>query len=108
MLLSMITYDYTPSLDTTQLLISLLDVGLEGTQADCLPGEIIVIVYSHLKCSLKLSHSNSRLSRVFCVRFQVWTKIAVSKPGEREDNAVLQYRGDMVEADIQSIGPDPL
>ena len=45
MLLSMITYDYTPSLDTTQLLISLLDVGLEGTQADCLPGEIIVIVY---------------------------------------------------------------
>ena len=106
MLLSMITYDYTPSLDTTQLLISLLDVGPEGTQADCLPGEIIVIVYSHLKCSLKLSHS--RLSRVFCVRFQVWTKIAVSKPGEREDNAVLQYRGNMVEADIQSIGPDPL
>ena len=34
-------------------------------------------------------------------------KIAVTKPGVRDDNAVLQYRGDMVEADIQSYWARP-
>ena len=34
-------------------------------------------------------------------------KIAVTKPGVRDDNAVLQYRGDMSEADIQSYWARP-
>ena len=35
------------------------------------------------------------------------TKLSVSKPGVREDNAVLQYRGDMTEADLQSYWARP-
>ena len=37
-------------------------------------------------------------------------ELGVSKPGIREDNAVLQYRGDMTEADLYTlrldIGPE--
>ena len=32
----------------------------------------------------------------------VSAKLGVSKPGVREDNAVLQYRGDMTEADLKT------
>ena len=34
-------------------------------------------------------------------------KLGVSKPGVREDNAVLQYRGDMTEADLQTYWARP-
>ena len=34
-------------------------------------------------------------------------KVSVTKPGVREDNTMLQYRGDMAEADIQSYWARP-
>ena len=38
----------------------------------------------------------------------VSAKLGVSKPGVREDNAVLQYRGDMTEADLKTYEALPI
>ena len=97
MLLSMITYDHTPTLASTQLWLSLL-ISDQRT--------LRLMAYQALEGILKLSKIPSNkvpLSELVPGH----ETVEVSKPGVREDNQCLQYRGQMSEAELRSYWSKP-
>ena len=97
MLLSMIHYDHSPSLPTTQLWLSLLITDQR---------QLRLMAYQALEGILKLSKLPS-------VKVALSSLVAdhdtvdVSRPGVRQDNQCLQYRADMTEAELQSYWQRP-
>ena len=97
MLLTMITYDHTPSPPSTQLWLSLL-ISDQRT--------LRLMAYQALEGVLKLIKIPS--NKVPLSQFVPdHGSVSVSRPGVRDDNQCLQYRGDMTEAEVQSYWSKP-
>ena len=97
MLLSMINYDHSPSLSTTQLWLSLLISDQR---------QLRLMAYQALEGILKLTKLPSvkvPLSDLVPDHDQV----NVSRPGVREDNQCLQYKSDMTDTELQSYWNSP-
>jgi len=97
MLLSMITYDHTPSLSTTSLWLSLL---LSDQRT------IRLMAYQALEGILKLS-------KVTSVKVPLADLVPdcyntnVNKPGVRQDNMLMQYQGNMELAQVETYWSKP-
>lgn len=97
MLLTMISYDHTPSLATTQLWLSLL-ISDQRT--------LRLMAYQALEGILKLSKLPSNKVTLSAL-VPEYDTLPVSKPGVRPDNQCLQYKGAMTDAEIQSYWSQP-
>jgi len=97
MLLSMITYDHTPSLPTTSLWLSLL---LSDQRT------IRLMAYQALEGILKLSKLPS-VKVPLTELVPACHSLNVSKPGIREDNMFLQYQGNMEQGELETYWNKP-
>jgi len=97
MLLSMITYDHTPSLPTTSLWLSLL---LSDQRT------IRLMAYQALEGILKLSKLPS-VKVPLAELVQDCDTLQVGRPGMRPDNMFMQYQGNMEIAEVETYWNKP-
>ena len=97
MLLTMISHDMTPTLDTTQLWLSLL-ISDQRT--------LRLMALQAMEGILKLCKIPSVKVPISKIAPD-YDSVLVTKPGVRDDNQCLQYRGSMTEAEIQSYWSQP-
>ena len=97
MLLSMIIYDHSPSLDTTQLWLSLLISDQR---------QLRLMAYQALEGILKLTKLPS-VKVPLSDLVPDHDTVNVSRPGVRGDNQCLQYKSDMTETELQSYWNSP-
>ena len=96
MLLSMLTYDHAPSLPATQLWLSLL---LSDQRT------LRLMAYQALEGTLKLAKLPS--NKVPLASLLQESSQGACKPGVRQDNALLQYRGVLGQAELQQLWAKP-
>lgn len=97
MLLSMITYDHTPSLPTTSLWLSLL---LSDQRT------IRLMAYQALEGILKLSKLPSVKVPITDLVPECYN-VQVNKPGMSQDNLFMQYQGNMEQAEVETYWKKP-
>jgi proteasome activator subunit 4 len=97
MLLSMITYDHTPSLSTTSLWLSLL---LSDQRT------IRLMAYQALEGILKLSKMPS-VKEPLTELVPGCPTLSVTRPGIRQDNLLLQYQGRMEQGQLETYWSKP-